>query len=101
MRTIDFNDKDVVMLKYTHWDKDYNKIVEKIISEIALDIRGRRMVKVDGVWVHLKNFKKDNSVKGSTGMIRSKSGKSWLNNSIELLGGIDYIRDEKLNQIFN
>jgi len=32
-------------------------------------------------------------------MIRSKSGKSWLNFGFQVLGGLDYIRNEKLNEL--
>ena len=102
MRTTDFNQGDKVMVKYTSYDLDtHQKKVENLITEIIVERRNRRIVIVDGEKAILKNYKKDNSVTGSTGMIRNKTGKSWLNFSVEVLGGLNYIREEKLKEIFS
>ena len=101
MRKEDFNNGDQVVIEMTTYDDNYIKVISRLTTTIITDRRGNRYVSIPeyGNRLKLKNFKKDNTVKGSAGMIRSKSGKSWLNFGFQVLGGLDYIRNEKLNEL--
>jgi hypothetical protein len=114
MKAEDFRKGEIVLVEATNYDTtDRTKkpimITKRIEGVVDVDKRGRRYItlpfffsdgedRFDGVdYVKLKNFKKDASVKGSTGMVRWKS--SWLNCGFVVLGGLDFIRDEKLKKL--
>ena len=100
MKTEDFNIGETILVEVT----DYNTIDEftkpiKVIERLEVIIelkRGRKYINIDGEDCLLKNFK-TGFIKGSTGMIRWKN--SWLNCGFIVLGGRDFIRDEKLQQL--
>lgn len=106
MKTEDFNHGDKVLVRLTDYVSegfDTNIKPEKVVSILEMTIsvnkRGKREViceKKRGRAV-LKNFKKGVEVRGSFGMILYKS--SWLNISLEVLGGLDAIRNYKLESI--
>jgi hypothetical protein len=102
MTTNDFKVGDRLLIEFTDYDKNDGsnkpKPVIKMI-EVEVSLRGSKKVIKNGEHgsSQLKNFKKDNCVKGSFGMVRWKN--SWLNYSYKVIGGIDAIRDNKLNKL--
>ncbi len=101
MKKEDFNNGDQVMIELTTYDENYKKVLSILTANVTTDRRGNRFISIPeyGGRLKLKNFKKDNTVKGSAGMMPSKSGKSWLNLGFKVLGGVDYIRNQKLEEI--
>ena len=102
MTTNDFKAGDRLLIEFTDYDmNDGSKKPKAIIKmiEVEVSLRGSKKViknKEHGT-SQLKNFKKDNCVKGSFGMTMWKN--SWLNYGYKVIGGIDAIRDNKLKRL--
>lgn len=102
MKAEEFNNGDRVLVMVTEWnstDKTKKPIKVERIEEYIISVsRGKRYI--DG-GKHgkgmLKNFKKDSKVKGSFGMMMWKN--SWLNFGFTIIGGIDAIREHKLQEL--
>jgi len=100
MKKEDFIIGQKLLVEYVSYDESYKKKTQELIVDV-IKSGSKASIKVDNTTVRLKNFKKDNSVRGSAGMILSQSGKSWLNFSVRVLGGVDYLRDKKIDEILN
>jgi hypothetical protein len=102
MTTNDFKVGDRLLIEFTDYDmNDGSKKPTPITKmiEVEVSLKGsKKVIELNGHGKsQLKNFKKDNSVKGSFGMSMWKS--SWLNYGYKVIGGIDAIREYKLNQL--
>ena len=105
MKKTDFNNGDRVLIEMTTWKNEWldgektkpTKIISKVETVVSVDRRGRRTIEVDGCRGELKDFKKGECVKGSFGMSMWKN--SWLNHGFIVLGGIEAIREEKLQSL--
>jgi hypothetical protein len=102
MTTEDFNHGDLVLIEMTDYiDNGVNKptkVIKELEYRIVVNSRGKKTIKdpKHGTSI-LKNFRKDESVKGSFGMFMYKS--SWLNYGYRVLGGVDVIRESKLKSL--
>lgn len=100
-----FNSGDLVMIELIEWNNsDKSKkpisIISNIVVTVKIDKRGKRFIEYGNHGKSLlKNFKKNNEVKGSFGMIMWKS--SWLNVGYKVLGGLDFIREKKLESLLS
>jgi hypothetical protein len=108
MRTEDFNHDDLVLVELTDYIYDIDKrdvkpvkVIKKLEFRVSVNSRGKRTI-IDATNGYrrtaiLKNFKKDQSVKGSFGMIQYKN--SWLNIGFRVIGGLEAIRENKLKSL--
>lgn len=104
MNTEDFNNGDKVLIRFTDYiksDSDVKpvKVVKVLEATINIGRGDKREITLSDTLGRciLKNFKKDSSVKGSFGMIRYKN--TWLNLAVEVIGGLDAIREYKLEKL--
>jgi hypothetical protein len=103
MTTEDFNNGDLILIELTEYDDiDKSKkpvaVVSNVIVSVGIDRRGKRFIEYGNHGKSLmKNFKKGNQVKGSFGMTMWKN--SWLNIGYRVIGGLDVVRDYKLNKL--
>ena len=105
MKKTDFNNGDRILIEMTTYKNEWldgqkakpTKVVSKVETIVSVDRRGRRTIEVDGCNAELKDFKKGECVKGSFGMSMWKS--SWLNHGFIVIGGIEAIREEKLQSL--
>jgi hypothetical protein len=102
MKKTDFNNGDRILIEMTTWNSEDKtkkpiEVVSKVETIVSVDRRGRRTIEVDGCRGELKNFKKGDCVKGSFGMSMWKN--SWLNHGFVVIGGIEVIREEKLQSL--
>ena len=107
MKKTDFNNGDRILIEMTTYKNEWldgqkakpTKVVSRVETIVSVDTRGRRTIEVDGASAELKDFKKGECVKGSFGMSMWKS--SWLNHGFIVIGGLEAIRDEKLQSLLD
>ena len=105
MKVEQFSNGDLVLIELVEWnDTDKSRkpisVVSNVVVTVKTDRRDRRYIEYGNHGKSLlKNFKKNSEVKGSFGMIMWKS--SWLNVGYKVLGGLDVIREQKLESLLS
>lgn len=103
MKAEDFNNGDLILIELTEYDSSNKskkpvKIVSNVIVSVGVDRRGKRFIEYGNHGKSLmKNFKKVDQVKGSFGMTMWKN--SWLNIGYKVIGGLDVVREYKINKL--